>query len=199
MNYTRQMHGESYVYPVPPGLHELVNDISREVLRHQPENIHKFIADYLESLMRIREAMHVGVKFRAEVLDESSKFVNHLLLCGFSSVDLDAAATLIQSVWRGFLVRLQFDKDLERKRREREQAEENARAIAEDLNVTLPELVDATNVIQENFNDYLDRMLQGRLSQWAIGYLWTLEIVSCLDLNFYPSPISIKIINKSLK
>ncbi|KAL1459091.1 hypothetical protein WDU94_011100 [Cyamophila willieti] len=163
MNYTRQVHGESHVYPVPPGLHELVNDITREVLRHQPEDIVKFISKYLDSLLRIRNAMHVAVKFRAEIVDESTKFLNHFLICGYSPDDLDEAATTIQSLWRGFLGRRKYVEELDRKKWEAEGVDDVIRAIAEELNVKLEDLLDAANVIQEFFIEFLENALKGKL------------------------------------
>lgn len=42
---------------LPDGLKELLTDISREVLRYQPENIHEFLADYLEAMLATREEL----------------------------------------------------------------------------------------------------------------------------------------------
>ncbi|XP_017298696.1 uncharacterized protein LOC108252137 [Diaphorina citri] len=165
MNYTLQVHGERHVYPVPPGLNELVSDITREVLRHQPDNLYKFIAEYLESLLRIRNAMNVGVKFRAQVIEESTAFVNHFLVCGFSPDDLDAAARKIQSFWRGFLGRKKLREDLEQKKREEEAFDETVRAIAEDLNVTLDELLNAANILQKYLKEFLATLLQAPSEQ----------------------------------
>ncbi|XP_008484882.1 uncharacterized protein LOC103521549, partial [Diaphorina citri] len=168
MNYTLQVHGERHVYPVPPGLNELVSDITREVLRHQPDNLYKFIAEYLESLLRIRNAMNVGVKFRAQVIEESTAFVNHFLVCGFSPDDLDAAARKIQSFWRGFLGRKKLREDLEQKKREEEAFDETVRAIAEDLNVTLDELLNAANILQKYLKEFLATLLQAPSEQEEI-------------------------------
>lgn len=50
-----QQSGEGQCPKVPDGLKELMSDISREVLRDQPENIYEFIADYLEEMEIERE------------------------------------------------------------------------------------------------------------------------------------------------
>lgn len=42
---------------LPDGLKELLADMSREVLRYQPENIHEFLADYLEAMLVTREEL----------------------------------------------------------------------------------------------------------------------------------------------
>lgn len=55
MNYTLQTHEGKHIFPIPDGLKELSSDIIREVLRHQPEKINEFIADYLEMMMVVRD------------------------------------------------------------------------------------------------------------------------------------------------
>lgn len=56
MNYLMfQQSGDGQFLKVPDGLKELMSDISREVLREQPENIYEFIADYLEEMEITRE------------------------------------------------------------------------------------------------------------------------------------------------
>ncbi len=56
MNYLMfHQSGEGQFLKVPDGLKQLMSDISREVLREQPENIYEFIADYLEEMELARE------------------------------------------------------------------------------------------------------------------------------------------------
>lgn len=56
MNYLMyHQSGEGQFPKVPDGLKELMSDISREVLREQPENIYEFIAEYLEAMELTRE------------------------------------------------------------------------------------------------------------------------------------------------
>lgn len=55
MDYALQVHEAKYIFPIPDGLRELSSDIIREVLRHQPEHINGFIADYLETMLVVRE------------------------------------------------------------------------------------------------------------------------------------------------
>uniref|UniRef100_A0A0A9YTP3 Sperm surface protein Sp17 n=1 Tax=Lygus hesperus TaxID=30085 RepID=A0A0A9YTP3_LYGHE len=70
MNYTLQLHGEKRVYPVPQGLYELLADITREVLRSQPEQIIPFVAEYLSALVITREAAKDAIKIVDEALDD---------------------------------------------------------------------------------------------------------------------------------
>lgn len=56
MNYLLHCHRTpGHIVPVPEGLTELMADISREVLRHQPSDLLTFIADYLDAMLLTRE------------------------------------------------------------------------------------------------------------------------------------------------
>lgn len=59
------------VIPVPQGLPELMADIAREVVRFQPANVERFIADYLESMLISREMIYVSQKTMHDVFDTS--------------------------------------------------------------------------------------------------------------------------------
>ena len=59
MNFLLHRHkSPSHIVQVPDGLRELMSDISREVLRSQPQNILLFIADYVEALQRTRDHIY---------------------------------------------------------------------------------------------------------------------------------------------
>ncbi|CAB3244988.1 unnamed protein product [Arctia plantaginis] len=45
---------------LPDGLRELMGDISREVLRAQPSNLYRFIADYLSALLVTRDHLSIA-------------------------------------------------------------------------------------------------------------------------------------------
>lgn len=63
MNYLLFHQSGAEQFPkIPDGLKQLMSDISREVLREQPENIYDFIADYLEDLELTRE--HTGSNYQ---------------------------------------------------------------------------------------------------------------------------------------
>lgn len=59
------------VIPVPEGLSELMADIAREVIRFQPANVERFIADYLESMLITREMIYNSQRTMQEVFDSS--------------------------------------------------------------------------------------------------------------------------------
>lgn len=78
MNYLMfQQSGEGQRIGIPDGLKELMTDISREVLREQPENIYEFIADYLEGMEITRE--HKGSN--AKLINQISTIFMPLEFC----------------------------------------------------------------------------------------------------------------------
>lgn len=40
---------------MPPGLQELMEGLTREVLRHNPPDIYKFCSNHMENLIKIRD------------------------------------------------------------------------------------------------------------------------------------------------
>lgn len=56
MNFNIQMS----LVKFPDGLLELMADMTREVLRHQPENIFEFLADYLDALCVTRNKLQTN-------------------------------------------------------------------------------------------------------------------------------------------
>lgn len=66
MNYLMfHQSAEGQFLRVPDGLKQLMSDISREVLREQPENIYEFVADYLEEMTLARE--HKGSNLKMKI------------------------------------------------------------------------------------------------------------------------------------
>jgi hypothetical protein len=59
------------VIAVPEGLCELMKDITREVIRFQPADVERFIADYLESMVISRELIYISEKTMNDVFDSS--------------------------------------------------------------------------------------------------------------------------------
>lgn len=55
-NFLLHRHRKADVqFKQPDGLKELLSDISREVLREQPQCVNTFVADYLEAMLVTRE------------------------------------------------------------------------------------------------------------------------------------------------
>ncbi|GLV44263.1 Radial spoke binding protein 15 [Carabus blaptoides fortunei] len=89
-----------YVYVVPEGLRELMTDISREVLRHNPVQVYCFITEYLDSLLITRENARVAAKL-VENLTETSIIIAELFQeTGITRHEADRAARIIQRAFR---------------------------------------------------------------------------------------------------
>ncbi|CAH2087694.1 unnamed protein product [Euphydryas editha] len=92
-----QIH-ESCKLALPEGLKDLMSDISREVLRAQPQNLYHFIANYLESLLEVREALAIACNICSETCECTceSGLRNELMAVGLDEEDLDKAVKIIQ-------------------------------------------------------------------------------------------------------
>ncbi|CAG9130031.1 unnamed protein product [Plutella xylostella] len=82
---------------IPNGLKELMADISREVLRAQPIDIHKFIADYLSTLLVTRENLTVASSICEHMYKNipTSELVDELKAIGFDDETSAKAADVI--------------------------------------------------------------------------------------------------------
>jgi len=63
----------------PDGLLELMADMTREVLRHQPENIFEFLADYLDALRITRDKLQTMKKLSSRLKNQFEKVTIELL------------------------------------------------------------------------------------------------------------------------
>lgn len=54
MNYRRSRVYTAPVPKTPPGLIEIMEGLSKDVLRNNPTNIYEFCADHIEKLLQIR-------------------------------------------------------------------------------------------------------------------------------------------------
>uniref|UniRef100_A0A1B6LLY3 RIIa domain-containing protein n=1 Tax=Graphocephala atropunctata TaxID=36148 RepID=A0A1B6LLY3_9HEMI len=102
MNYTLQLHGERILYQVPPGLYELMSDISREVLRDQPGLLYQYIAHYLETLIKVRDCSKVAEEVVVNSLDENLEILAYIDSLGTTWEAANSAARKIQGAARRF-------------------------------------------------------------------------------------------------
>ena len=86
--------------PVPDGLKELMADISREVLRSQPENMELFIADYLEAMLLTRELFYVAEQTVEDVIEAGLQIKELLQQCGISLEQAESAVQVIREEFR---------------------------------------------------------------------------------------------------
>ncbi|XP_047996353.1 uncharacterized protein LOC125234189 [Leguminivora glycinivorella] len=96
MNELLQKHGCSNVFTIPEGLKELMADISREVLRAQPDKIFDFIANYLCVMIITREHGIMAVKILDDLCDCRPSVTEHLEAAGFPPVQASVIAEFIQ-------------------------------------------------------------------------------------------------------
>ena len=91
---------KSLVVTVPDGLKELMADISREVLRSQPENMELFIADYLEAMLLTRELFYVAEQTVEDVIEAGIQIKELLQQCGISLPQAESAVQVIREEFR---------------------------------------------------------------------------------------------------
>lgn len=97
---------------MPEGLQELMADVTREVLRFQPENIEEFIADYLEAMLLTRELFHIADLTIEDVLDSSLQIVELLQKDGISLHQAESAVEVIKEEFRSHITDMGEDEPL---------------------------------------------------------------------------------------
>ncbi|XP_063540064.1 uncharacterized protein LOC134749090 [Cydia strobilella] len=95
MNELLQKLGCANVFTIPEGLKELMADITREVLRAQPDKIFDFIANYLSVLIITREHGIMAVKILDDLCDCRPSVTEHLEALGFPLVQASIIAAII--------------------------------------------------------------------------------------------------------
>ncbi|XP_063627005.1 uncharacterized protein LOC134798557 [Cydia splendana] len=95
MDELLQKHGCANVFTVPEGLKELMADITREVLRAQPDKIFDFIANYLSALIITREHGIMAVKILDDLCDCRPSVTEHLEALGFPLAEASDIAAII--------------------------------------------------------------------------------------------------------
>ncbi|CAH4020863.1 uncharacterized protein LOC123706819 [Pieris brassicae] len=96
MNELLQKHGCSNVFSVPEGLRELMADITREVLREQPNKLFDFIANYLSVLLLTREHGVMAVKVLDDLCDCRPSVSEHLMQLGLAGEQARDLAQIIK-------------------------------------------------------------------------------------------------------
>lgn len=103
MDSMLQRHCAKHIYIVPDGLRELMSDISREVLRSQPKNIYRFIADYLDALIITRENARVAARLVQSISEITTTTCEILRNTGLTRKEADRIVTIIQRCFRKHL------------------------------------------------------------------------------------------------
>ncbi|CAH2269409.1 uncharacterized protein LOC120632495 [Pararge aegeria] len=101
MNELLQKHGCANVFSVPEGLKELMADISREVLRAQPQDLNDFIANYLSVLLITREHGVMAVRILDDLCDCRPTLLEHLHQLGLDGAQTQLLADVIKEEIEG--------------------------------------------------------------------------------------------------
>ncbi|ODM95180.1 Sperm surface protein Sp17 [Orchesella cincta] len=116
-----ELYGQRKRFHVPYGLKGLIEDMTREVLRHQPNNIYDFLATFMdERLQRKRQAQEENKKRKSWAQhrwswqgtsnltpDELNEFMDTLQAPPEAA---EHSALVIQSAFRGYQARKQVEK-----------------------------------------------------------------------------------------
>lgn len=98
MNFILHKHQtENHIVSTPDGLRELLDDISREVLRCQPVNIYKFIADYLDAMLITREHATITQHTLNSIISLSMTIADLLQGIGISVEKSKKSASIIEA------------------------------------------------------------------------------------------------------
>lgn len=113
MNFLSHRHRKlSEIVPVPDGLRELMADITREVLRYQPDNIELFIADYLEAMLLTRELCSIADRTVEDVLDSSLQIVELLQKDGIALNQAESVVKVLKEEFRNHAEDMSEDEPL---------------------------------------------------------------------------------------
>ena len=101
MNFLHVHHRKlSEIVPVPEGLRELMADMTREVLRYQPENVEKFIADYLDAMLLTRELYTIADRTIEDLLDSSFQIIEILQKVGIDQSQSELVVKVIKDEFK---------------------------------------------------------------------------------------------------
>ncbi|XP_030761977.1 uncharacterized protein LOC115886813 [Sitophilus oryzae] len=167
-----QRHCARYIYVIPEGLKELMSDISREVLRSQPENIYMFIADYLDALMITRENARVAARLVESLTEMATTTATFLEETGMSREDVDNIVLSIHRTFKEFI-----DHDYPRRRSTGSSEVEEANIVHEVLykaNIDPEQAEMAARIIQQAYRRFKEReehekKLLAGLIDWRIA------------------------------
>ncbi|XP_060531548.1 sperm surface protein Sp17 [Cylas formicarius] len=152
MNVSLQKYQARYLYAVPEGLRELMADISREVLRSQPQDLHTFIADYLDALIITRENARVASRVVQSLTDTAQAAAAFFVETGLGKHQVDL---LVQAMKKSFAKRVC----------DTSQEVEEANVVSEVINeakIEPEEAETAALVIQQAYRRYKEKVVKER-------------------------------------
>ncbi|CAG9565863.1 unnamed protein product [Danaus chrysippus] len=132
---------ESCNLALPEGLKDLMSDISREVLRSQPNDVIQFIVGYLKVLLEVREKLAIACHICNDTYkcNCDSNLYHEIKAIGLDDEDVDSAIKIIEDHF------------------ERGNVEEQKLLIklAKKLNIDEAQLTSIQEVIQKSFNRHV--------------------------------------------
>ncbi|KAG5895103.1 hypothetical protein JTB14_036378 [Gonioctena quinquepunctata] len=172
MNITLQRHAAKYIYIIPDGLRELMSDISREVLRSQPENVYNFIADYLEALLITRENARVAARLVQSITDITNTTLEFLQSSGMTRSEANHIVNIIQKTFKENL-QDRTDPSLEKLSEDVEEANIIADIINE-AGISPEKGEEAAGIIQRAYRSFKERKqkekgLLGGIIDWRVA------------------------------
>ncbi|XP_034940712.1 uncharacterized protein [Chelonus insularis] len=184
------IQGAKNTFRIPDGLHELCKTISYEVLRTQPTDIYRFIANYLDKLFARRESSKVAVKVVNDVVNQSELIVNTLHCMGLDLKQIGIVAPNLQKAFREFIASTKCPSVT---------SEISIQRILETTKTTREEAHEAAIIIQTAFRSYRERVLSHKAKkngvQWQQEVANTREIlrktgISSKELGYHDNPLT---------
>ncbi|XP_031334490.1 apolipoprotein B receptor isoform X2 [Photinus pyralis] len=191
MDVVLQRHCAKYIYAIPDGLRELMSDISREVLRSQPEDMYTFIADYLDALMITRENARVAAKTVENITAIGITVVELLQETGMSREEVDNLSLTVQTAFKRYVTeqeehRLETDYEIIQETDLVTEIIEEAKVRVEDTDAAAAIIQKAYRMFkrsQEQAKDLLSGMVDWRIAARSTIRLYRKTDVSYEDAN----------------
>uniref|UniRef100_A0A1Y1MXK5 RIIa domain-containing protein n=1 Tax=Photinus pyralis TaxID=7054 RepID=A0A1Y1MXK5_PHOPY len=191
MDVVLQRHCAKYIYAIPDGLRELMSDISREVLRSQPEDMYTFIADYLDALMITRENARVAAKTVENITAIGITVVELLQETGMSREEADNLSLTVQTAFKRYVTeqeehRLETDYEIIQETDLVTEIIEEAKVRVEDTDAAAAIIQKAYRMFkrsQEQAKDLLSGMVDWRIAARSTIRLYRKTDVSYEDAN----------------
>ncbi|KAF5298624.1 hypothetical protein FQR65_LT09720 [Abscondita terminalis] len=187
MNILLQRHKARYIYVIPEGLRELMSDISREVLRSQPEKMLTFIADYLDALMITRENARVAARTVENITNIAVTIADLLINAGMSREEANLISEATQKVFQKYVA----DKEAHKYSLSPEPFQETdlTLEIMGEFELPDPQKEQAALIIQRAFRLFKQREDRARdllmgMVDWRIAARSTMRLYRKLDVTF---------------
>ncbi|KAK5650501.1 hypothetical protein RI129_001530 [Pyrocoelia pectoralis] len=202
MDVPLQRHCAKYIYAIPDGLRELMSDISREVLRNQPQEMYTFIADYLDALMITRENARVAAKTVENITQIGITVVELLQETGMSRAEADNISLTIQTVFKRYIM----EQDAHRLESDHESFEERdlVAEIMEEAKMSAKDIDAAATIIQKAFRmlkqsqEHAKDLLLGMVD-WRIAARSTIRLYRKTNVSYEEANTAATLIKAAYK